>query len=184
MLSQTIHIESNQSVAFKTQVGETYGQNIRCKVFFKVSWAPTECSLKLLLASFQKTRSCPALVMSCPKFDVAHPRANCRPNNGDYLSLGSRRLQHECVLVESYLRSPPRFCKNTGPSNFTFRANKLIVQFRSNRRVHGEGAECTVACSDFVPTAETNPVTCSPEGTVLNWNMFDPNSKDEKVQIG
>ena len=106
MLPQTIHIESKQSVAFKTQVGERYGQNTRCKVFFKVSWAPAQCSLKLLLASFQKTRSCPALVMSCPKFDVPHPRANCRPNNGDYLSLGSRRFQHKCLLVESYLLSP------------------------------------------------------------------------------
>ena len=36
-LSQTIHIESKQSVAFKTQTGEKYGQNVRCKVFFKVS---------------------------------------------------------------------------------------------------------------------------------------------------
>ena len=70
---------------------------------------------------------------------------------------------------------PPRFCKNTGPSNFTFRANKLILQFRSNRRVHGEGAECTIACSDFIPRPETNPVTCRPEGNVFNWNIVGPN---------
>ena len=133
--------------------------------------------------------------MSCPKFDVAHPRANCRPNNGDFLSLGSRRLQLQCPLVDGWCSCtfPLRFCQNNGPSNFTVRANKLLLQFRSNRRVHGkgadctiffiiifylfiyspgEGAECTIACSDFTPRAETNPVTCSPEGNVLNWHLI------------
>ena len=35
---QTIHVGSNQSVGYRTQLGETYGQNTKCKVFFKVSW--------------------------------------------------------------------------------------------------------------------------------------------------
>ena len=72
------------------------------------------------------------------------------------------------LMVECSCTFPLRFCQNNGPSNFTVRANKLVLQFRSNRRVHGEGAECTIACSDFTPRAETNPVTCSPEGNVLS----------------
>ena len=36
-LPQSMHIESNQSVTFKTQLGEKYGQNTGCKVVFKVS---------------------------------------------------------------------------------------------------------------------------------------------------
>ena len=60
-----------------------------------------------------------------------------------------------------------RFCQNNGPSNYRSRASKLILEFRSNKRVHGRGAECTIACSDFTPTAETNP-PCIPQGTVLN----------------
>ena len=42
LLSQTIHIESNQSVNFKTQLGQMYGPNTRCKVFFKVSRTPED----------------------------------------------------------------------------------------------------------------------------------------------
>ena len=60
-----------------------------------------------------------------------------------------------------------RFCQNTGPSNYRSRASKLILQFQSNKKVHGRGAECTIACSDFTPTADTNP-PCIPQGTVLN----------------
>ena len=34
---QIIHVGSNQSIGFRTQQGETYGQNTKCKVHFKVS---------------------------------------------------------------------------------------------------------------------------------------------------
>ena len=125
------------------------------------------CSFKLLLACLQKTRSCPALVVSCPEFDVAHSRANCRSNNGDFLSLGKQRLQrhYPLVIVTLFLS---RFCQNTGPSNYRSRASKLILEFRSNKRVHGRGAECTIACSDFTPTI---PVPCVLEGSVHNSNV-------------
>ena len=33
---QTVHVGSNQSVGFRTQLGDTYGQNTKCKVHFKV----------------------------------------------------------------------------------------------------------------------------------------------------
>ena len=35
---QIIHVGSNQSIGFRTQQGEMYGQNTKCKVQFKVSW--------------------------------------------------------------------------------------------------------------------------------------------------
>ena len=142
---------------------------------------------KLLFAQLQKTSACPSLVVSCPQFDVSHPRANCsgRPNSGDFLSLGDRRLQ-KTVMVELGHTCLSRFCQNTGPSNFTSRANKLVLRFRTTRRDHGhdhdndndhehdqghghgEGAECTIACSDFTPRPRPDPVTCNPEGSVLN----------------
>ena len=42
--------------------------------------------------TFQKTSSCPSLMVSCPKFDVAHRKANCKGSNGDFLSLGKARF--------------------------------------------------------------------------------------------
>ena len=90
------------------------------------------------------------------------------------------------VMVELGHTCLSRFCQNTGPSNFTSRANKLVLRFRTTRRDHGhdhdhdtdhehdqghghgEGAECTIACSDFTPRPRPDPVTCNPEGSVLN----------------
>ena len=37
LLPQSLHVESNQSVTFKTQLGQMYGQGTSCKIFFKVS---------------------------------------------------------------------------------------------------------------------------------------------------
>ena len=79
------------------------------------------------------------------------------------------------VIVTLFLS---RFCKNNGPSNYTSRASKLILQFKSNKKVYGRGAECTIACSDFTPKAETYP-PCIPEGTVLNSIL----TKCEKVTM-
>ena len=47
----------------------------------------------------------------------------------------------------------PRFCQKKGPDNFNSTASKLTVSFISNKKGHGEGAECTVACSDLTPTS-------------------------------
>merc|ERR1719193_2737985 len=85
--AQVVHIGSNQSVGYKTQHGETYGDNAKCAVHFK------------------RSSSCPSLVVSCPKFDIAHPKANCKGKGGDFLALGQKR-----------------FCQNKGPNNFNSRA--------------------------------------------------------------
>ena len=36
--------------------------------------------------------SCPSLVVSCPTFDVAHPREDCKGKKGDFLTIGKRRF--------------------------------------------------------------------------------------------
>merc|ERR1712192_265764 len=95
-----------------------YGQNTKCKVHFK------------------KSSTCPSLVVSCPKFDLAHNKAHCKGRKGDFVSLGKKR-----------------FCQKKGPNKFRSSGNKLTVSFTSDRTVEGEGAECTIACSDLVPTA-------------------------------
>ena len=101
---QTIHVGSNQSVGFRTQQGESYGQNTKCRVYFKVRRRSIASSaerhffsdlfftFKLLIALMQRTSACPSLVVSCPKFDLAHSKANCKGRKGDFLSLGSQRL--------------------------------------------------------------------------------------------
>jgi len=116
--AQVVHVGSNQAFGYKTQHGETYGRHTRCAVVFK------------------KSSSCPSLVVSCPKFDIAHPKANCKGKGGDFLAIGKKR-----------------FCQNKGPNNFTSTAGKLTVSFNANKKVEGEGAECTIACSDLEPTS-------------------------------
>ena len=116
------------------------------------------------LAFLQKSTSCPSLVVSCPKFYVAHPRANCRGRKGDFLSLGKQRFER---FFSPSTRLPPnrlmscisRFCQNKGPMNFSSSANKLTLTFKSNGKANGEGAECIVACSDLTKTSETNTYT-------------------------
>ena len=54
---------------------------------------------------------------------------------------------------------PPRFCQKSGPNNFSTSSDKLLVGFRSNKKVEAEGAECTIACSDKTP-AKTSPGVC------------------------
>ena len=187
--SQTIHIESNQSVAFKTQLGEMYGQNTRCKVFFKVS---------RVFSAFSKTLVCPIaenLCLSIPGSVL--PSIRCFPPTGKLQRQTQQRrfpLPRRSKVAKATLTVTvelghtclSRFCQNTGPSNFTSRANKLVLRFRTTRRDHGhdhdndndhdhdqghghgEGAECTIACSDFTPRPRPDPVTCNPEGSVLN----------------
>ena len=40
----------------------------------------------------QKMSSCPSLVVSCPTFDVAHPREDCKGKKGDFITIGKRRF--------------------------------------------------------------------------------------------
>ena len=54
---------------------------------------------------------------------------------------------------------PPRFCQKSGPNNFSTSSDKLLVGFRSNKKVEAEGAECTIACSDKTP-AKTSSGVC------------------------
>jgi len=116
--AQVVHVGSNHAFGYKTQHGETYGRHTRCAVVFK------------------KSSSCPSLVVSCPKFDIAHPNTNCKGKGGDFLAIGKKR-----------------FCQNKGPTNFTSTAYKLTVSFNSHKKVEGKGAECTIACSDLEPTS-------------------------------
>ena len=84
---------------------------------------------KLLFAQLQKTSACPSLVVSCPQFDVSHPRANCsgRPNSGDFLSLGDRRLQKQycqfwlswvILVCPGSVRTPARATSHHGQTNW------------------------------------------------------------------
>ena len=103
MLPQVVHIGSNQSVRYKTQHGETYGRNTKCVVHFKVLILFSSENPSLRVFCSQKSRSCPSLVVSCPKFDIAHPKANCKGKGGDFLSLGKKRFEiiFTCALVFS-----------------------------------------------------------------------------------
>ena len=98
-------LSRNRALLSKHRLGSFMDRTQSAK-FFSRSVKLFLSSLKLLLASLQKTRSCPALVVSCPEFDVAHPKANCKGNNGDFLSLGKQRLDPHCLLVVVTLFSP------------------------------------------------------------------------------
>ena len=49
----------------------------------------------------------------------------------------------------------PRFCKRKGPNSFKSTTKTLKIGFNSNAKKEGEGAECSVACSDLTPTSGT-----------------------------
>ena len=51
--------------------------------------------LNVMLNSFmiQKSSGCPSLVVSCPKFDLAHNKAHCKGRKGDFISLGKKRFE-------------------------------------------------------------------------------------------
>ena len=48
-----------------------------------------------------------------------------------------------------------RFCQSKGPNNLNSTAKTLTIGFNSNAKKEGEGAECSVACSDLTPTSGT-----------------------------
>ena len=155
-------------VAFKTQQGEKYGNNIKCKVNLKVISEKTfpylykKLDLIILLGHekrfivlSQKTSSCPSLVVSCPKFDIAHKNPNCKGKHGDFLSLGNKRFGAVIFTTRQFsCHIPLRFCQNSGPKDFISNSKKLTVTFNSNKKVEGQGADCIVACSDFIPTGK------------------------------
>ena len=130
-------------------------------------WIFFQFGMKLwsfIIFLMQKTSACPSLVVTCPKFDLAHSKAHCKGRKGDFLSLGNQRF--EAILITPVCRLTvicgfPRFCRNSGPNNFNFSGNRLTVTFRSNSSVEGEGAECTIACSDLAPAANTSPGICA-----------------------
>ena len=163
-------------------------------------------------------------MVSCPKFDIAHPKADCKGKGGDFLALGKKRLEtregvggHFPDRIESYtdiwnqmyafqwcldglllylshlrwkyyaeiliqkVKNFPnamqcsavvpttmyfsdcialfhlftRFCQSKGPNSFNSTAKTLTIGFNSNAKKEGEGAECSVACSDLTPTSGT-----------------------------
>ena len=48
-----------------------------------------------------------------------------------------------------------RFCQSKGPNNLNSTTKTLTIGFNSNAKEEGEGAECSVACSDLTPTSGT-----------------------------
>lgn len=113
-------------------------QSIAYKTQSRTSYGPTT-SCKV---NFKKMSSCPSLEMTCSTFDVAHPKDSCKGNRGDYLSIGKKR-----------------FCANKGPDGYTSKVKTLAVTFKSDKNGNGRGAECTIACTDFTPTATWTPWT-------------------------
>ena len=103
-------------------------------------------------------------MVSCPKFDIPHADANCplpQDRKVDYLSLGGQRFAAVFFWQGLSFFGDSRFCQNSGPSNFTWTANKLTVTFVSNKAEEGGGAECNIACSDFTEQATASkPSTC------------------------
>ena len=113
--------------------------------------------------------SCPSLVMSCPTFDVVHPRRDCKGKKGDTLSIGKKRFKklHSSgcgcgsmwVWVWFYVDTFnyfafPRFCGKNGPDRLPIKGKSAAVVFKSDKKGNGGGADCTIACSDFSPTGQ------------------------------
>ena len=94
------------------------------------------------------------MVVSCPRFDLAHNKAHCKGKKGDFISLGKKRFKAVVNQVGCYFLVS-RFCQKAGPNNFRSSGNKLTVSFTSDKTVEGEGAECTIACSDLVPAGQS-----------------------------
>ena len=63
-------------------------------------------------------------------------------------------IHHQSHQVGCYFLVS-RFCQKKGPNNFRSSGNKLTVSFTSDRTVEGEGAECTIACSDLIPAGQS-----------------------------
>jgi len=101
---------------------------------------------------FISRRAVPVHLWWClaQRFDIAHPKANCKGKGGDFLAIGKKR-----------------FCQNKGPTNFTSTTGKLTVSFNANKKVEGEGAECTIACSDLELTSSGTGCPESGSGTSL-----------------
>ena len=111
--------------------------------------------------------SCPSLVVSCPTFDVAHPRPreNCKGKKGDYLTIGKKRFGtvFEVEKIRAVWRlffnfnfAFTRFCGTKGPEEFTSKSKGLAVAFKSDKKGNKKGAECMIACSDFTPPSGHN----------------------------
>ena len=96
-----MRIESNQIIRYKTQRGKKYGGNTRCVVEFEVSFFSSKNPVFYVFCS-QKSKNCPSLVMSCPKFDIDHPKANCKGNGGDFLALAfPRKKRFETIFIKA-----------------------------------------------------------------------------------
>ena len=126
-------------------------------------------------------------MVSCPIFDVPHAKETCRgpPDYlslgnqrwvADFTFKGGQKsdclLTCVPILIRKYLSllsydkmflkgnqclACRRFCQKSGPVNFTSTLSKLALSFVSNKNFEGEGAECTIACSDV---SQTNEGTC------------------------
>ena len=101
VLPQVVRIESNQIVRYKTQRGKKYGGNTKCVVDFEVNFFSSKNPVFYVFCS-QKSNNCPSLVMSCQKFDIKHPKAECPVKGGDLLTLNGKtrfEISFTCALV-------------------------------------------------------------------------------------
>ena len=107
----------------------------------------------------QRDSSCPSLLVSCPIFDLPHAKENCR-GPPDYLLLGNQRWSPAHFILKRQILyfASRRFCQKSGPQNFSSSSSKLTLSFVSNNAFEGEGAECSIACSDTASPAKED--TC------------------------
>jgi len=70
---QKLTIGTKQQIGYRTQSGELYGENTRCRV------------------DFERESSCPSLVVSCHSFDLVNSWNNCS-GPPDYLDVGGQRF--------------------------------------------------------------------------------------------
>ena len=82
------------------------------------------------------------------------------------------RKRHLCYFLQRFLQlwrasrlksnyfAFTRFCGTKGPDGFTSKSKALSVTFKSDKKGNSQGAECTVACSDFTPSSGQRNSCC------------------------
>ena len=100
-------------------------------------------------------------------FWITSYKIKCKHLNVDRLLLNLSHFQWKRAEkslfshIAYYYRVFPRFCQKNGPNSFISTAKTLVIRFNSNAKVEGEGAECSIACSDLTPTS-TGTLVCKP----------------------
>jgi len=120
-MKKVVTIEEGEFSSFKTQAEAKYRAKTKCQVTFK------------------KGSSCPALNLSCSKFDLNSKNKKCR--GGDK------------ILVAAAGKKK-KFCQNSAPNITTSGDIKLV--FTTNKKIQATGAECRVECNGGNTTTSNN----------------------------